>query len=108
MAFQAMNHGLEARATSSPRIRATHNLKAEGAPSENTQKHPDPSGSGCWRCPMCYGCGSERRGWAVSVPSRFFYCFAQQRRFVGAEYEDSLLGEEVGPEFGGGGGATGG
>jgi len=29
MAFQAMNHGLEARATSSPRIRATHNLKVE-------------------------------------------------------------------------------
>jgi len=29
MAFQAMNHGLEARATSSPRIGATHNLRAE-------------------------------------------------------------------------------
>jgi len=29
MAFQAMNHGLEARATSRPRIRATHNVKAD-------------------------------------------------------------------------------
>ena len=29
MAFQAMNHGLEARATSSPIIRAIHNLRAE-------------------------------------------------------------------------------
>ena len=29
MAFQAMNHGLEARATSPPRIEAAHNLEAE-------------------------------------------------------------------------------
>ena len=31
MAFQAMNHGLEARATSPPRTEATHNLKADRA-----------------------------------------------------------------------------
>jgi len=29
MAFQAMNHGLEAHATSSPIIRAIHNVKAD-------------------------------------------------------------------------------
>ena len=31
MAFQAMNHGLEARATSPQEFEATHNLKADSA-----------------------------------------------------------------------------
>ena len=31
MAFQAMNHGLEARATSPQTLEATHNLKADSA-----------------------------------------------------------------------------
>ena len=29
MAFQAMNHGLEARATSPPRVEATHNSRED-------------------------------------------------------------------------------
>ena len=31
MAFQAMNHGLEARATSPQKLEATHNLKTDSA-----------------------------------------------------------------------------